>query len=509
MSRIERVAVAVVVLMGGAILMALEVAAFRIIGRTYGTALRETTTVIAVFLTAMSIGYYLGGRFGDRYPKLSTLGWVLVLATPLMLAVLQFDERLTETIAASNAPRALHAFAATTILFAVPTVLLAAISPIAVRLLSTDATHSGRVAGKVSALSTIGSIAGTVLAAFVLIDFLGSIRLTVLVLAAATLLLAAVLAASSIRKPRASWARAPIAIGALSALAIGFAAADRGGQAQAMSTTGARVLYERDTPYHHIRVVDRPPGVRDLFIGSTLQSNYRPNDPHLRGLPYEEYKHFAKVVRPGIKNILMIGLGGGTSARQFISYYPDVTIDAVEIDPVIVDVAQRFFDVKPGDRLRLHAGDGRAFLRRSSREFDMISVDAYTHGRYGSTIPPHLVTREFFEEVSAKLSDGGIFHFHSYAPRDSRFSRAVYKTIRQVFPAVVILGHTELIASTAPLHIDAEELRARSAGLREKLPDIDARFATLTTDRLETEDVPVMTDDFAPVDSLLSEVLTR
>ncbi|HET7707556.1 MAG TPA: fused MFS/spermidine synthase [Thermoanaerobaculia bacterium] len=508
MSTLEKVAIGLAVTLGGAVLMALEVAAFRIIGKTFGTALTETTTVIAVFLAAMSIGYYLGGRVVDGRPQMSTLAWTLVLAAPPMLAVVQFDAFLTESIGRSAIAPSLHTLVATTVLFAIPTTLLAAISPIAVRLLSHGTMHSGRVAGAVSAMSTAGSIAGTVVTAFVLIDVIGSIRITVVLLAATSLVLALCLGLSSVSRVRTSgtpiWARGPVVVGVVSGVLIGALTLDRIGARSVVRTSDrARVLFERDTPYHRVRVIERPPGIRDLFIDATLQSIMRLDQADLRGLEYEEYKHFAKIARPGIKRVLAIGLGGGTSARQFTEYYPDVTFEAVEIDPVVADAAQKYFGVQPGERLRIHIGDGRTFVRKSSQRYDMISVDAYTRGRYGSTIPPHLVTKEFFEEVSKRLEDNGIVHFHSYAGRNSLFSRAVYKTMASVFPSVVILGQTEIIASAAPLHVEPEDILSRTASIRRHLPDIDRRLATLQTQPPEVRDVPLLTDDFAPVDTLL------
>ncbi|HUP47774.1 MAG TPA: fused MFS/spermidine synthase [Thermoanaerobaculia bacterium] len=512
MSRLEKVAIAVVVTLGGAVLMALEVAAFRIIGRIYGTALRETTTVIAVFLGAMSIGYFAGGRFADRRPRLATLGGVLAIAAPVVLAVSRFDVPLTEAIAGLSTAPALHAFVATIILFAIPTVLLASISPIAIRLLATDTAHTGRVAGGVSALSTIGSIAGTVVTAFLLIDLLGSIRLTVIVLAGATLLLTALLGAASLPRllrtgaSRRSLRSAPVLIASATAVVLGGLLLEHfAGKAGAGPGASSWTLFAADTPYHHVVVTERPPGTRHLYINGTLQSSYIVEDPHRRGLPYEEYKHFAKLVRPGLRRVLGIGLGGGTSARQFTAYYPEVEFDTVEIDPVVVDVAQRYFDVVPDDRLRLHVGDGRAFVRRTAERYDMITVDAYTRGRYGATIPPHLVTREFFVEAEERLNDGGILHFHCFVGRDAGFARSLFKTMAAVFPAVVVLGETELFASTAPLHLDPDDLRERAGALRERLPEIDERLATLRTIPPRTDDVPLLTDDFAPVDALLRE----
>lgn len=510
MSRAEKLAVAIAVTLGGAVLMSLEVAAFRIIGKTFGTALTETTTVIAVFLTAMSIGYYLGGRIADQRPRRSTLGWALVLAVPPMIAVIQFDATLTDSITRSTIAPSLHAFMATTLLFAVPTTLLASISPIAVRLLTHGATHSGRVAGAVSAMSTAGSIAGTILTAFVLIDLFGSIRVTVLYLAGTTLMLALLLGLASfgsVSGPPGGWARAPVVLGIASAFTIaGLTFGRMIVPSSPRTSASVRILFERDTPYHRVKVVERPPGVRDLFIDATLQSIVRLDPTDLRGLEYEEYKHFAKLVRPGIKSILAVGLGGGTSVRQFTAFYPDVTVEAVEIDPVVAEVAQKYFGVQQSERVRIHIGDGRAFLRKASRRYDMISIDAYTRGRYGSTIPPHLVTKEFFEEVSSRLNDNGVVHFHSYVPRDSPFTQAVYKTMASVFPSVVILGQTELIGSTTPLHVEQEDIAARGRTMQRHLPQFQERLATLQTGPLAVSGVPLLTDDYAPVDTLLRGV---
>lgn len=491
--------------------MALEVAAFRIIGRIYGTALRETTTVIAVFLGAMSVGYFAGGRLADRRPRLATLGIVLASAAPLVMLVSVYDLRVTDAIARLSTAPAVHAFLATAILFAVPTVLLAAIGPIAVRLLATDTSHTGRVAGGVSALSTVGSIAGTVVAAFLLIDLLGSIRLTVVFLAVATLLLTVMLGLASLpRLIRAGQTRdtlrsAPVVV--TTGTALVFMAlllvqtwTDAGDAAASQSA----VIFETDTPYHHVTVTDHR-GSRYLRINNTVQSIYVLGDAHRRGADYEEYKHFAKLVRPGLRDVLAIGLGGGTSARQFTAYYPEVNFESVEIDPVIVDVAQRYFDVVEDERLQLHVGDGRAFVRRSEKQYDMITIDAYTRGRYGATIPSHLVTREFFEEAAQRLNDGGILHFHCFVGRDTVFARALFKTLASVFPTVVILGETELFASTSPLHIERDDLLQRAAGLRARLPGIDDKLATLQTTPPRLDDVPILTDDFAPVDTLIRE----
>ena len=498
MTRSEALVVRIAVLVGGAVLMALEVAGFRIIGRTFGSALRETTTVIAVFLTAMAIGYSAGGRIGDRWPRVETLAMALLAAAATLLSIPSLDGAVTPFVA-SGSNLSLHAFFATAILFSVPTFILATLSPIAVRLFARDTSHSGTVAGSIAALSTVGSVVGTVVTAFVLIDWIGSINLTVVALGMTCGILAlAVMIASKSR------VRAAVIAAAVVVLLIGSLAFTRRLRwSGSLSNNTARVLFERDSPYHHVTVLERSDGARDLLIDRTMQSRLYVGDPNERGFEYEEYAHVLRLIRPQTRRALLIGLGGGTLARQFTRFYPDTSVDVVEIDPLIVAAAEEFFDVRPTERLRIHVADGRVFMKRETETFDLISVDAYTRGRYGSTIPPHLVTREFFQEASRRLSHGGFVRFHSYAPRASRFSRSLYRTMTSVFPSVIVLGETEIIASNTPMHVDEKDLKSRAGEIRKRVPFIDARIATLNVPHPDPNGVPLLTDDYAPVDLLL------
>jgi spermidine synthase len=135
--------------------------------------------------------------------------------------------------------------------------------------------------------------------------------------------------------------------------------------------------------------------------------------------------------------------------------------------------------------------------------YDLISVDAYTRGKYGSTIPAHMVTQEFFREASARLSQNGILHYHSSANRDNLFTRSLYRTLRSVFPSVIVLGDTEFLASNTTLHPDIDLLIARADDLRTHLPRIDDRIRSLQLPVPDTSNVPILTDDYAPVDTLL------
>lgn len=494
MSLLERSALRIAVFAAGALLMALEVSAFRIIGKTFGSALRETTAVIAIFLAAMAAGYWAGGRAGDRWPRAMTLVATLLSAAGTLLFVPWIDSVLSPRIAASTFALATHAFAATTVLFAVPTFLLAATSPIAIRLFATTTTHSGSTAGSISALSTAGSIAGSIVTAFLLIDWLGSISRTVTFVAAGTLATALLVLLAQRTRPRFALA------GTIALLTVILGGAFVRARLLEPLPIGKRPVFIGDSAYHHIVVRDRGP-VRDLRFNLGIQSEMLLADPNGPGLAYSDALHIAPLIRPDTRRVLILGLGGGTAARQFTHYYPHVTVDAVEVDPMVVEVARRYFHVQPGPRLRIHVGDARTFVKQAREKWDLIIMDAYSTNRYGDTLPPHLATREFFQELSTKLTEGGIVHFHC-AYTNSKLMDAMHKTMGSVFPSVLVTSG-ELLASHLPMIVGKEELIARAkASPASRLPVLERHIAGLS-DAPPPRDAMVLTDDYAPVDTLL------
>lgn len=509
MSRLERIVTYVVVFLSGALLMSLEIAAFRIIGKTFGSALRETTAVIAVFLAAMSVGYWLGGRAGDRWPRSSTLVAVLLNAAALLVGIPWLDAMISPRIASSGIDLSTHAFLATAVLFALPTVLYASVSPIAVRLFAADISRSGANAGSISAVSTIGSIAGSVLTAFFLIDVLESISRTVLAVALTTCATALLLTVSSLprlkREQRLRSVTRIAVLGVVALLAIGVPAlayirSTRIDASLLQLDPSWRVLFVGDSPYHRVSVRERPGMTRLLSFGGAAQSRMLLKDPFGPGATYTDSAHIGRLIRPNIRRVLLIGLGGGTIPKQFTTMYPDTTIDVVEIDPMVVDVAKRFFYVTPSDRLRLHVGDGRMFLKRTTETWDLIIVDAYTTNRYGDTLPPHMATREFFEVASQRLTPGGVLHYHC-AFGGTRLVPAIQKTIASVFPTTFVSGG-ETFASRDAVLVSTDVMLQRAEALLPRLPYLRGQIVAFQPYAEVAADLPILTDDYAPVDTL-------
>jgi spermidine synthase len=190
-------------------------------------------------------------------------------------------------------------------------------------------------------------------------------------------------------------------------------------------------------------------------------------------------------------------------------------VEAVEIDPDVIKIAARYFDCKPGPRLKIHEADGRLFLRRSKEKWDLIMMDAY----YADTVPFFLTTQEFFRTVAAHLNPNGVFVNNvvsQIAGPKSKFFRAVYKTMGTVFPSIHVFpvpesGSTyiniEVFAPNTTRTIAQADLRKKAEEMRGKVIKDDQlirRVGHYHTGRVQTSDVDVLTDDFAPVDHLLN-----
>jgi spermidine synthase len=277
---------------------------------------------------------------------------------------------------------------------------------------------------------------------------------------------------------------------------------------------GAQLVFETTSPYHHVRVVDRS-GLRILFFDDAPETQVSLKDPLKGHFEYTEFFHLAWLWNTQITNVLMIGLGGGSAQASFGHYYPDITIQSVEIDPVVVQVAQNYFRFTPSERQKVETSDGRVFLRRAKAHYDLIILDAYVQGRYGSGIPQHLATREFFEIVRDRLSTNGIVAYNvigSMSGWRADLVGALYRTLRAVFPQVYCFPakssqNIVLLGTKAAGRAELTGLRQRADLLirsqRIKLPSFRERlegFQTLPPAKANQS--PILTDDFAPVEGL-------
>jgi len=289
-----------------------------------------------------------------------------------------------------------------------------------------------------------------------------------------------------------------------------------------MRTSGPDTVFTGTSPYHNIMVQDEN-GQRILFFDDTMESRMDIKTPYSGAFEYTDYFQMVWLWQPEAKNILMLGLGGASTQKAMAHYHPEVTMETVEIDPMVADVAQKYFSYAPGDRQKLNVLDGRQFLLRSKNKYDAILLDAYTQGRYGASIPPHLITKEFFQIVKDHLTPNGVLAYNvitilkGYDTSD--IIASVYHTLKEVFPQVYIFEaksslNDVVFATMSKDAVDLAALRKNAEAL------IVAKKMTFPNflDRLNNFQpkppanylaITVLTDDFAPIESLTSGASAR
>ncbi|MCP3100127.1 fused MFS/spermidine synthase [Myxococcus sp. K15C18031901] len=475
----------------GATVMASEMAASRLVAPYFGSSTPVWAALISLVLGGLALGAHLGGRVADQTKGLEPLRVALCVAS-VMLAVLPFLARalLSGATAAVMTGRVLEAMArvALVTLAALPPLLvLGAVGPFLVRVGLGDVTGAGAHAGRLSAASTLGSILGTLLAAFVVLPWLGTARAMacfagVLGLTAAWTL---------------SWRWRLVAVGVpVAALALGGQALPR----------DARALEVAESPLAFIQVLEAPGGTRRLVFdeGFAVQSVWLPGQP----VREEVFAHYLLTPAMGRRaprqpRVLLLGLGAGTSARGLRETYPGAEVVGVELDAEVVRLARTHFGLSP--EVEVHVGDARMFLAGDTRRYDAIIVDAFRF----PYVPFHLMTREFAQAVAAHLVPGGVACFNVGRFEDERaVVDAVGGTLASVFPHVFSAearnrSNTLLFAGDAGL---GERLARRAPALPDTLRPLAERVAGEL--RAVAPGEP-LTDDHAPVELLTDTILLR
>ncbi len=277
----------------------------------------------------------------------------------------------------------------------------------------------------------------------------------------------------------------------------------------------ATVVFEKVSPYHQVQVVDEQ-GMRMLSFNGTRESRMSLAAPLQGHFEYTEYFHTPWVWNREIRRVLMIGLGGGSIQRAYQHYYTNVTVETVEIDPVVVNVAKEYFKVQETPALKIRNQDGRVFLNRTSDRYDVIIMDAYTTSRYGSSIPPHLTTREFFALASAHLTTNGVLAYNVIGQIQgwrTDFIGAMYRTLKEIFPQVYAFPaessmNVVLVATKSAVHFDKVRVQREGSELirlrKVSLPTFATRLRMFENAPLVSVVKSfVLTDDRAPVERLL------
>ncbi len=501
------------VFLTGTAVLIFEVTAVRALSPFFGTSIYVVSSVLTTILTALSFGYYFGGRLADKVADARILYLIIGFAGLLMnflylLSIFLFPIA-GELLPITYGPLILSLF-----FFLAPSFLLGIDSPFVIKLLtkSGDDQHNGALVGSVFFWSTIGSITGSLASGFFLIPFLG-VQLTFVLTATALSLFSCLtylyfLPQTNQYLPRISlfWilfiTTASVLLGAVIL------------KADVLSTNAGTLLYRSDGYYSQIEIREQ-----HLSPTQTIRTLHREIN-HSSAIElgtttfafqYPEYARAYRYLQPTTKNFLMIGGGAYTIPRTLLFEDQALLIDVVEIEPSLYPLAQTYFDLATSSRLQNFDTDARIFLRTSKQIYDVVYIDVFQSGHY---IPPHLSTVEFFSDVANHLSPQGIMLINLIGIPDIQtrsLTGSLIKTIQTVFP------HAQTYAaSNHPEGIQNITLIARKDNTPVVFPDtflIDLKNGSTTPaqdrviplERFHLAEQMIFTDNLAPVEMLVAK----
>lgn len=498
------------VFFSGMTTLAAELAASRLLENYFGASNLTYAVIIGLILIYLTLGYYLGGHWADRspYPRtfLGILAWgafttglIPLFSRPILRAAAQAFENLQMGALAG-------AFSASLLLFIIPVTLLGMASPFAVRLAIRDQATAGGVAGRLYAVSTLGSFLGTFIPGLLLIPLVGTFRTFVLIGGFLLLFVLWLLLRLSGWRAALRYAWMVLVLGGVGWLGV-----------RGFDKSSAGLIYEGESAYNYIQVIqDGEFRYLRLNDGQGEHSIYHPTQLFYGG-PWEQVLAApfwnAGPVRVGdVRSAAIVGLAAGTTARQLSRVYPAIEIDGYEIDGKIVEVGREYFDMNQPNLL-VHVADGRYGLAHSPRKYQVISLDAYRP----PYIPWHLTTVEFFREVRAHLSEDGVVTVNvGRAPQDRRLIEALTSTLLEVFPSVHVMDlpgtfNSILYATVQPS--DMGNLEANLMGLLEdERTDpllLQALSVTLHNLQPAPDPGPVFYDDRAQVEWITNSMVAR
>ncbi len=470
------------VFLTGASVMVIELLGTRLIAPFYGASLYVWSSLISVTMIALAIGYFVGGHWADRAQR-TGLSPIIALAALFTLLI----PLATRPVLLATDPLGLRggAFVSSLILFFPSLTMLGMVSPFAIKLATARMEGIGTSSGSIYAVSTVGSVIGTLLLGFFLFPWVGS-RQILVSLGLLLLVLAIVVALYEQKHLARTIAVLPCMLLALVGLCllpkiVGAGHVDSGGR--------FNVLSERESLYGYVRVIDdRKRNLRMLTADASMIGAANIPDGVNR-LIYQDIVALIPAIKPSIKKALLIGQGAGHMAMTLRDRYGIVT-DTLEIDPAVAEAATTHFGFKPNGKAIV--GDARYEIRHLTGSYDLIIHDCFT----GGSEPSHLLTVETLQQLQSLLAPEGILvlNFVAFGQGEGQQALAsVSKTISQVFSnqSLFISEPGEdfsdfiFLAGNQPVDLASKSLNIEQADwLLKRKFDIDASNGIVLTDNL-------------------------
>lgn len=483
-----------VVAVSGGALMIIEVASTRLLAPYFGSSVFIWTSAISVILAALTIGYFLGSKLSqDKHPELhlrkAFLGAsIATIFVPFLVHAIGYvlpRLHLGQTTTAS-----LYFFTLLAALVALmpPGIFYGMVSPLMIESLGRKGHHPGVIAGRVFAVSTIGSIVGTLVTPIIFFPLFGT-YLTFLFVA---FFVSILMLFYTDRKKR---------IAALFIIIILFII----GLLLRPNVLTENVVYAKESPYQVIRLVETPEKFNVIYDAGFGHQSVHNKETPWTGAYWDWLALLPELNEINSQNIALVGFAGGaipriwdeTEAGKSVNHVDSVDIDGEVFNLVREQFSPDLYGTEP------HMQDGRTFLQQTDHAYDLIILDAYTNELQ---IPPHLATYEFFELTRSKLTEDGMMGMNIALGENNKLGRSLINTIANVFPKVVILTHPDMynviVIGTNGKEVDFGKLRE----LAIQYPfsnSSDLQSTAVSPD----DNQPVFTDDWAPVEVYSAGIL--
>lgn len=490
----------------GMSIMAVELSASRFLAPTFGTSSIIWTIIIGLIMISLSIGNVLGGRSVDKYnniDRLYSLIWIAAIWIAIIPLVGKYVVLLSVYILMMVLPKGLLVVGSTVsclIIFSLPLVILGMASPYLVKLGTENTENSGKITGEIYAVSTIGSIIGTFIPTFLTIPTIGTSKTFFLFSLVLNLIC---LYHFTVNKNR----YIPKAISSIIILVLIFAPLN-----DTYAFWKNNIVYEDESLYNYLQVSkDNDSVMLSTNVAFGVQSIYKKNQS-LSGM-YYDYALMAPLFINDMDfskrlDTLILGFGTGTFAKECKNFFPKTQTDGVEIDKKIADLSKKYFDIKD-DEANIYINDGRTFLySKDAKKYDLIMVDAYRD----ITIPFHMSTKEFFEEVKKHLKTNGVIviNINMRSEKNTEINDYLCETVKSVMKKVYTYDlkdsyNTIVYASEDENCKDYFIKNTSEIGENDELKDVSNDVA-INLKEIKKSNL-VFTDEVAPVEILGEKVL--
>ena len=488
-----------IVFLTGACVLIIEVVATRILSPYYGNTIFTVSSIISIVLSALSLGYYFGGKLADKHPSLKIF-YSIILIGGASVFLLELLNKILLPFLGYGLSIISGPPVSAAVLFFLPSFFLGMLSPFAIKLQESRFPQKGigEISGGIFFWSTLGSIFGSLLAGFVLIPKFGISQIVLAVAAVLAVLGLAPLIRLGVDKKTVSKISVFVGIVFLANIIPPI--------------SNDNIIYSRDSVYGKIDIFDgeyRGKPVRFLQQDKSI-SGAKFLDSDELVFDYTKYYELYKIFKPEIRQALVIGGGTYSIPKALLAGQPQAGIDVAEIEPSLFALGEKYFNVPNDSRIKNYSQDGRRFLYETKKQYDFIFSDVY-YSLF--SIPAHFTTEEFFKIARAKLSEDGIFLANLIGNlKDEQPSLILseMKTFQSAFPNSYFFAVSSPASGGAQNIIFAgynsdKKIDFTKIGKNKFIPDLEQKLIDIKKFDLNSQ--PKLTDNYSPVEYLTARVL--